>query len=35
MFGSLKCGKGDVSILYKKDLAFSVKKLEDISDERI
>ena len=34
-YGNLKCGKGGVSILYKSSLDFSVRNMDEISDERI
>lgn len=33
--GTLRCGKGGVSIIYKKSLEFSVRNMNEVADERI
>ncbi|MES9885046.1 MAG: endonuclease/exonuclease/phosphatase family protein, partial [Sedimenticola sp.] len=35
MYSNVKCGKGGVSILYKTALEFSIRSMDEISDERI
>ncbi|MES9883122.1 MAG: reverse transcriptase family protein [Sedimenticola sp.] len=35
MYGSIHCGKGGVSIMYKTSLDFSIRKLDEVSNERM